>query len=85
MTHHITLTTPKSGQLSLIFKDAQVVANLYLHALTSQIHELSSLTECNQNVYAPDGRLVLQGATAKDLRQLPKGLYIIGRKAVVVR
>ena len=85
VTHHITLTTPKSGQLSLIFKDAQVVANLYLHALTSQIHELSSLTECNQNVYAPDGRLVLQGATAKDLRQLPKGLYIIGRKAVVVR
>ena len=85
VTHHITLTTPKSGQVSLIFKDAQVVANLYLHALTSQIHEIGSLTECNQNVYTLDGRLILQEATDKDLRQLPKGLYIIGRKAVVVK
>jgi hypothetical protein len=61
------------------------VANLYLHALTSQIHEIGSLTECNQNVYTLGGRLILQEATDKDLRQLPKGLYIIGRKAVVVK
>ncbi len=85
VTHHVSLTTPKSQQMSLIFKNAQVVACIYLHAMTSQIQELESMADSMYNVYTPDGRLLMRNATSQEWKRLPKGLYIIGHKAVVVR
>ena len=85
VTRHVDLTTPKSQQMSMIFKDAQVVMNIYLHATTTAIREVGLTGEGRYDVYAPDGRILMRQATANEWRSLPRGLYIIGHKTVAVK
>jgi hypothetical protein len=57
---------------------------LHLAGTATGIRTIDASTAIN-DVYTLDGRLLLRNATATDLRQLPKGTYIIGGKKHVVK
>ena len=85
VTHHIDLTNNASGQMSFICKDAQIVANLFLHVITTGVKEVTFAGSSANDVYSIDGRFIRKGATSTDMHQLPKGIYIIGNKKIVIR
>ena len=85
VTHHIDLTNTASGQMSFICKDAQIVANLFLHVITTGVKEVTYAGNGANDIYSIDGRLIIKQANTSDIQQLPKGIYIIGNKKMVVR
>ena len=84
VTHNIQLPVAATTQASFITKDAQIVANLMLYTGTSGIEECVPITFSN-DVYSLDGILILRDAKAEDLQSLPKGVYIVGHKKMLVR
>ena len=84
VTHDIHLPVPATTQASFICKDAQIVANLMLYTGTSGIEERVQVPVSN-NVYTLDGILVIRNADATDMLSLPKGVYIIGNKKILVK
>ena len=85
MTHQIDLTNVASGQMSFICKDAQIVANLFLHVITTGVKEMTFAGSDANNVYSLDGRLIKESISPDEIQQLPKGIYIIGNKKIVVK
>ena len=84
VTHNIPLPVAATTQASFITKDAQIVANLMLYTETSGIEECVPVSFSN-DVYTLDGILILRNARAEDLQSLPKGVYIVGHKKMLVR
>ena len=84
VTHNIQLPVAATTQASFITRDAQIVANLMLYTGTSGIEECVPITFSN-DVYTLDGILILRNAKAEDLQSLPKGVYIVGHKKMLVR
>ena len=85
VTHQIDLTNVASGQMSFICKDAQIVANLFLHVITTGVKEMTFAGSDANNVYSLDGRLIKESISPDEIQQLPKGIYIIGNKKIVVK
>ena len=85
VTHHIDLTNTASGQMSFICKDAQIVANLFLYVITTGVKEVTFVGNNASDVYSIDGQLIRKAATPTEIQQLPKGIYIIGNKKIVIK
>ena len=84
VTHDIPLHVPATTQASFITKDAQIVANLILYSGTLGIEERVQMP-ASSHVYTLDGILVVRDARATDIQSLPKGIYIVGNKKLVIR
>ncbi len=84
VTYDIPLPVPASTQASFICKEAQIVANLMLYTGTTGIEERLEVPVTN-HVYTLDGILVARDATAADVQSLPKGVYIVGNKKILVK
>ena len=85
VTFSINLPVAATKEAVFVCKDQQIVANLTLHALTTGIHDATSPTSNNNDVYTIDGRLLMRHASASDIQALGKGLYIVGHRKVVVK
>ena len=85
VTFSINLPIAATKEAVFVCKDQQIVANLTLHALTTGIHDATSPTTNNNDVYTIDGRLLKRHASASDIQALGKGLYIVGHRKVVVK
>lgn len=83
--HTVTLQTPATGELPFRFEGQQVgmIITLFLASDTG-VSEVT-LDNSRADVYTMDGRLVKRAASEKDQKSLRKGVYIIGKKRVVVR
>lgn len=85
VTHNIPLTNTATGQMSFICKDAQIVANLYIHVATTGVKEMTNLPNARNDVYSIDGRLIKKSIRPSEIQQLPKGIYIIDHKTIIVK
>ena len=85
VTHEIPLAVAATKQMSFITKDAQIVATLRLQATTTGIRDIQQEVSGTNDVYTTDGRLVMRQASHDDVLSLPRGIYIMGHKKVVVR
>ncbi len=85
VTHSVNLATPATHQADLVVKDAQAVLILTLHAYTDDIRQTPVTSANAKNVYSLDGRQIMHNANATDIESLPKGIYIIGNKKIIVK
>ncbi len=85
VTFSVDLPTPATKQANFVVKDAQAVVNMTLHGASTGIRDVSSTTNHSHDIYTIDGRLVVRQGTAHDLESLPKGVYIIGNKKIILK
>ena len=87
VTHEISLAVPATGECSFIAKGQQIVANLKLHAGVSAIRDIHPDSDSSypKPVYSIDGRLIMKAINAYDIESLPQGIYIVGKRKVVVK
>ncbi len=85
VTFSVDLPTPATNQANFVVKDAQAVVNMTLHGASTGIRNVSNTTNHSHDIYTIDGRLVVRQGTAHDLESLPKGVYIIGNKKIILK
>ena len=85
VSYTINLATPATKEAVFVCKDQQIVANLTLHASATGIHDATADQTGDNDVYTIDGRLLIRSANAADLQSLGKGLYIVGKRKIVVK
>jgi len=85
----ITLSTPATGSITFTPQDAQAAWVITLtgkNTSSTAIAQIKSDTAIhNENIYDLAGRIVKQNASAKDIQDLNKGIYIYNNKKYVVK